>query len=121
MQRAGAVALIVVGITTTVLFANAFVESAENTIIATAVLLVGPAWGLSFCWASGESDFAGGSRTRAEWLRVLPWTFILAPLVVPNVVLLGSFFRDSRADGGRSPLTWDRMRPGDEGHEHWPS
>ena len=85
------------------------------------ILLVGPAWALAFCLVSDDDDFAGAQRTRAAWLRVLPWTFLLAPLVLPNIVLLGGFYRDARADNGHSWFTWDRMRPGDgDRDDHWP-
>ncbi len=85
------------------------------------VLYVGPAWAATFAAVSDDHDFAGATRSRQEWLRLIPWTFALAPLVVPNLVILAAFMRDARADGGRSPLTWDRMRPGDgyQSH-HWP-
>ena len=89
-----------------------------DRLIVLAILLVGPTWALAFCLASDDADFAGGGRSRSQWLELLPWTFLLAPLIVPNLILLGSFFRDSRADGGRSPLTWDRLRPGEDGHDH---
>ena len=113
MRRAGAVAVGTTGTVLTVALVVAAVDSTVDTVMVTAILLSGPAWALSFCLASTEADFAGGGRSRAEWLRLLPWTFLMAPLVVPNFVLLASFFRDARADGGRSPLTWDRMRPGE--------
>jgi len=113
MRRAEAAALILVGTATTVALTATAVDETDNRLIVLAILLVGPMWSLAFCLASDESDFAGGGRSRAQWLGLLPWAFLLAPLIVPNLILLGSFFRDSRADGGRSPLTWDRMRPGE--------
>lgn len=117
MRRAGAVCLILVGVAATAVGARVVAGSPSDAVMVAGILLVGPAWALSFCLVSDESDFSGASRSRAEWLAVLPWTFLLAPLVVPNVILLSSFFRDSRADGGRSPLTWDRMRPGEHQHD----
>jgi len=116
MRRAEAAALILGGTATAVALTVAAVDKTDNRLIVLAILLVGPMWAMAFCLASDESDFAGGGRSRAQWLGLLPWTFLLAPLIVPNLILLGSFFRDSRADGGRSPLTWDRMRPGEDDH-----
>lgn len=113
-------AVIGVGTAATVVVARAVVPGTENQLVVATILLVGPLWATAFCLASDDSDFAGSSRSRGEWLRLLPWTFVLAPLVVPNMLLLAAFFRDARADGGRSPLTWDRMRPGEDRHEHWP-
>lgn len=117
MRRAGAVALILSGAAVTIALARAVAGSAEDAAIVIAVLLGGPSWALAFALASDDADFGGGTRSRTAWIRLLPWTFVLAPLVVPNMILLASFFRDSRADGGRSPLTWDRMRPGEHGHD----
>ena len=113
MRRAEGATLILVGMATTVALATAAVDETDNRLIVLAILLVGPMWAIAFCLASDESDFAGGGRSRSQWLGLLPWTFLLAPLIAPNLILLSSFFRDSRADGGRSPLTWDRMRPGE--------
>ena len=117
MRRAEAAALVLVGTATTVGLVTAAVDQTDNRLIVLAILLVGPLWSLAFCVVSDESDFSGGGRTRSQWLALLPWTFVLAPLIFPNLILLGSFFRDSRADGGRSPLTWDRMRPGEDAHD----
>lgn len=116
----GALIVIVLGLVTTVLFASFLTDSYLSAVVL--VLAGGPAWALAFCLASTDADFGHDVwRTRDEWLRILPWTFLLAPLVIPNVVLLLTFIRDSRADGGRSYFSWDRMRPG-EGHRdhHWP-
>jgi hypothetical protein len=114
MRRSEAAALVVVGAAITAITAIALTDGTDSAVMVGAFLLVGPLWALPFCIVSDESDFSGGSRTRAQWLELLPWTFLLAPLVIPNVFILGAFFRDSRADNGRSPLTWDRMRPGDD-------
>ncbi|MGH2686751.1 MAG: hypothetical protein ACRDJP_14900 [Actinomycetota bacterium] len=114
MRRSEAAGLVVVGVAVTLGVVVATVGSAENRLMVAALLLIGPSWALAFCVASDDSDFSGGSRSRGQWLELLPWTFLMAPLIVPNLIVLASFFRDSRADGGRSPLTWDRMRPGDD-------
>ena len=106
-------AAVVGGTALTIGLVTAAVDATADAVMVVAILLGGPAWALAFCAVSTESDFAGGDRSRAGWLRILPWTFVVAPLVVPNFILLASFFRDARADGGRSPLTWDRMRPGE--------
>jgi hypothetical protein len=113
---------VVAGSAGTVAFAAVVADGyAAGPLAVSVVLLIGPAWALTFALASAEDDFAGAERTREQWLRVLPWTFVLAPLVLPNVLLLGQFMRDSRADGGRSAFSWDRMRPGDaERDHHWP-
>lgn len=116
----GALIVIVTGLIITALWASLLTDSYRSAIVL--LLAGGPAWALAFCLASTDSDFGEDVwRTRDEWLRILPWTFLLAPLVIPNLVLLLAFIRDSRADGGRSYFSWDRMRPG-EGHRehHWP-
>lgn len=107
-------------VSTTVLVLS-FIRTPEDALAALALLLAGPVWALGFCLLSSESDFAGAARPRSTWLRVLPWTFLLAPLALPNLVLIGMFMRDSRADNGRSWLTADRMRPGEAARDlHWP-
>ena len=84
-------------------------------------MLAGPVWALALTAVSDDDDFADASRSRRAWLDLLPWTFLLAPLLLPNVFVLGAFIRAARADGGRMPLTWDRMRPGDADRDlHWP-
>lgn len=114
-------AAVVGGIAVTAIVVLALFGPGLNALVCGVVLQCGPAWALALTAVSDDSDFAGASRTRAGWLEVLPWTFLLAPLVLPNVLILAGFMRDARADGGRTPLTWDRMRPGDAMTEHhWP-
>lgn len=96
-------------------------DDTVNAVIAIGLLLGGPAWCWALAAASDNSDFAGARTSRGRWLDVLPWTFLLAPLVLPNMFILAGFVRDARADSGRSALTWDRMRPGEGGNDHhWP-
>lgn len=96
-------------------------EDTVNAVIAIGLLLGGPAWCWAIAAASDDSDFAGAGTSRTKWLDVLPWTFLLAPLVLPNMFILAGFVRDARADSGRSALTWDRMRPGESARDHhWP-
>lgn len=96
----------------------AVVDDPADAIILLGALLIGPAWAYAFCWASEPDDFPGdASRGRSSWMRILPWTFLLAPLVVPNIVLLVQFFRDARADHGQTWLGSGRSRPG-EGEQH---
>lgn len=120
MRVVGALIVIVAGIATTFLCVAALADTYIPGYVF--VLESGPAWALAFCLVSTDSDFAASpSRTRDEWLRVLPWTFLLAPLLVPNFVLMLTFIRDARADSGRAYFSWDRMRPGDgQGDHHWP-
>ena len=113
MRKGETAALVLTGAAVTIAMAVLLTDSADSAVMVAAFLLIGPSWALPFCIVSEESDFGGGGRSRAQWLEVLPWTFLMAPLVLPNVFVLGAFFRDSRADGGRSPLSWDRMRPGE--------
>lgn len=114
-------AAIIAGLTVTAIGVVALFGTSLNALVCGVVLQCGPAWALALTAVSDDSDFAGADRSRAGWLDVLPWTFLLAPLVLPNVVILAGFMRDARADGGRAPLTWDRMRPGDAMAEHhWP-
>ena len=113
--------IVVIGCVTTGALVLAAVDDGSTAAVALGFLLGGPAWCYAMAAASDESDFAGADRTRAQWLGTLPWTFVLAPLVLPNVAILAAFARDSRIDGGRSPLTCDRMRPGEAAHDHhWP-
>jgi hypothetical protein len=91
----------------------ALIEETSSAVVSLGFILGGPAWAYAFCLASDEADFSeDASRGREEWLRVLPWTFVLAPLVLPNLVLLVSFFRDARADSGRTWLGSGRSHPG---------
>ena len=97
----------------------AFIEPVSVAVSMLGVLLLGPAWAMAFCLASSDDDFPEDARwRRAEWLRVLPWTFVLAPLVLPGMVLLVQFFRDSRADHGQTWLGSGRSRPG-EGRDEY--
>lgn len=119
--RAVRIALVVGGSALTTGVMLAAFDHRDDALMPTGFLLVGPIWCHALALASDEDDFADAPRTRSQWLGVLPWTYVLAPLVVPNLVLLVSFFRDARADGGRSVLSWDRMRPGESAHDHhWP-
>src|SRR5688500_486087 len=121
MRKAAAAVVIVFGCALTTVFARVAGGSWSVAAPAIVLLLVGPAWALAFCLVSDDGGVAGGRRTRASWLSVLPWTFLLAPLVLPNILVLGGFYRDARADNGHSWFTWDRMRPGDGDHDdHWP-
>jgi hypothetical protein len=89
------------------------VNDMSSAVVSLGFILGGPAWAYAFCLASDEGDFPDdATRGRDEWLRVLPWTFVLAPLVLPNLVLLVSFFRDARADNGRTWLGSGRSYPG---------
>ena len=122
MRRVALTAVaVVLGTAGSVLVGALVFGDAVSVVVCVVFLLAGPAWALALAAASDDEDFAGTSRSRSGWLDLLPWTFLLAPLVLPNVVILGSFIRDARADGGRTPLTWDRMRPGEAEHDvHWP-
>ena len=114
-----AISLLGAALTCAVVFTA--IEDRSSAGVVAGLLVGGPAWCYAMAVASDEDDFAGSGRTREQWLAWLPWTFVLALLVVPNLVLLALFVRDGRLDGGRSPLTWDRMRPGDADHDHhWP-
>lgn len=115
------VAVALVGAAVTVAVVFAVVDDPSNQIVFSGLLLAGPAWCGALALASDETDFADAPRTREQWLAVLPWTFVGALLVVPGVVLLAMFLRESRADGGHSPWSADRMRPGEADHDHhWP-
>lgn len=114
-------AAIIAGLIVTAVGVLALFGASLNALVCGVVLQCGPAWALALAAVSDDSDFAGASGSRSWWLGVLPWTFLLAPLVLPNVAILAAFMRDARADGGGTPLTWDRMRPGDAMAEHhWP-
>lgn len=120
-SRMTRIALVLGGSALTAALTLAAFERPADALLAAGFLLVGPAWCHALALASDEDDFADASRSRSRWLAILPWTWVLAPLVLPNLILLVTFFRDSRADGGRSVLSWDRMRPGDSAHDHhWP-
>ena len=113
--------IIVAGSVVTSAFVTSTIDDGSSAIVILGLLLGGPAWCYAIALASDESDFAGSDRSRHQWLATLPWTFLVAPLVLPNLVILAAFVRDSRVDGGRSPLTWDRMRPGEAAQDHhWP-
>ena len=115
------VVVVLLGCAATVAMVRTTIDDGSTAAVAIGLLLGGPAWCYAMAVASDDTDFAGAGRDRSQWLNALPWTFLLAPLVLPNIVVLAAFVRDARLDGGRSPLTWDRMRPGDAGRDHhWP-
>ena len=119
MREVLAGVLVVVGTASTTSMVGAVLDS--YAVPFALVLLVGPAWMLAFCLASSEDDFPDDARLgRDGWLRIIPWLFVLAPLVLPTMVLGAMFIRDSRADGGRYLFSVDRMRPGDHADHHWP-
>jgi hypothetical protein len=122
MGNLRATALVVGGLLGTIALARIAFRSWDEAAIVIGVLQIGPTWSLAFCLGSDESDFAGATRSRAEWLGILPWTFVVAPLVLPNFIVLSSFFRDARADSGRTWLGVGRDRPTDERFDehHWP-
>ena len=123
MRRFGtATAIVALGLAATAIAARLTVGSWRGALVGIILLQTGPAWALAFCAASTDDDFVGSSQSRAEWMRTLPWAFVLAPLLVPNFVLLASFFRDSRADSGRTSLGFGRDRPADPTYldHHWP-
>ncbi len=92
----------------------ALIEPGGVALFLLGAVLLGPAWGMAFCLASDDDDFpADAGRDRDGWLRVLPWSFVLAPLVLPGIVLLVEFFRDARADHGQTWLGYGRARPGE--------
>jgi hypothetical protein len=109
------------GLALTWLAVAARIDDPADALVVVTVLEIGPLWALVTAAVSDDADFPGAWRPRTWWLEVLPWTFLTALLLVPNLVLLATFVRDARADGGRSAFTWDRMRPGDVDHDHhWP-
>lgn len=117
----GKATVVLVGSVLTCALVFAAVEDAPTALVLVGLLLGGPAWAYGIAAVSDDSDFAGAGTSRAQWLDVLPWTFLAAPLVLPNMFILAGFVRDSRADNGHSALTSDRMRPGDASHDHhWP-
>lgn len=119
MRFALAVVLVVGGSATTISGVSAILDS--YAVPLALVLLIGPAWMLAFCLASSEDDFPDDARLRRDqWLQIIPWLFVVAPLVLPTMVLGAMFIRDSRADGGRYLFSADRMRPGDHADHHWP-
>jgi hypothetical protein len=122
MGNLRATALVVGGLLGTIALARIAFSSWDQAAVVIGVLQIGPTWSLAFCLGSDESDFAGATRSRAEWLGILPWTFVVAPLVLPNFIVLSSFFRDARADSGRTWLGVGRDRPTDERFDehHWP-
>jgi hypothetical protein len=122
MGNLRATALVVGGLLGTIALARIAFSSWDQAAVVIGVLQIGPTWSLAFCLGSDESDFAGATRSRAEWLGILPWTFVVAPLVLPNFIVLSSFFRDARADSGRTWLGVGRDRPTDARFDehHWP-
>ena len=122
MEQVRAAALVVGGVLVTIVLARAVFDAWDQATLVIGILQIGPTWSLAFCLGSDESDFAGATRSRAEWLGILPWTFVVAPLVLPNFIMLSSFFRDARADSGRTWLGVGRDRPSDErfNEHHWP-
>lgn len=120
-ERALGSAVSIVGLATTGTLVFGVVDDAATAMIMFAVLVIAPAWMLATAIVSTDDDFPDALLSRRQWLRVLPWTFLTAPLVAPNLVALLVFVRDARADGGRSAISWDRMRPGDATTDHhWP-
>lgn len=92
----------------------AFLGRDLDSAVAITMVLMGPAWAYAFCLASRDEDFPEDAwHDRDGWLRLLPWTFVLAPLAIPATLLLIQFFRDSRADHGQTMLGSGRSRPGD--------
>ena len=118
--RVAGLALALVGSGVWLFAALAVAPDLTSGLVLWVIVLVGPAWAYSLCLVSDEEDFATvATRGRDEWLRVLPWTFVLAPMVIPTVLWLGQFFRDVRADGGRTWLGSGRSRPGEGSDETW--
>ena len=119
--RVHEVVVALIGSVFTAVVMLALIEDRTNAVVAIGLLIGGPTWCYAIALVSDDSDFADATESRSQWLRVLPWTYLLAPFVVPNIFILTAFVRDSRIDSGRSALTSDRLRPGDHTHDHhWP-
>lgn len=121
-RNAGTAVLIVGGVVGSTALGWALFGSWPEALTVAVLLLMGPAWALATCLVSEESDYVGASHSRDEWLRTLPWTFLLAPLMLPNLVVLLAFVRDSRSDGGHTVMGSGRDRPVLERYQdhHWP-